>query len=227
MTVSPVDVRKVRERVEGDLGPPREWAKWSGGWPGDIESALVDAVFSARALYSTKNKKGVLAHVQVWRATRQRNVSNLRALANEIRDEGPEAWAQRFGSSQRSPGRPSTAPYGPLKAATVLQAAEALGSIGILSAEDITESSMDNVKHELMAIPGIGFATTNYFLMLLGRPGVKPDRMIHRFLESACGHVFSDRAAEEAVTAVADELKVLAHHLDHVIWSYESDRARR
>jgi len=39
--------------------------------------------------------------------------------------------------------------------------------------------------------------------MLLGAPGVKPDRMIQRFLRHATGHRFSNAAAEEAVGTVA------------------------
>jgi hypothetical protein len=227
MSVSQADVRKIQELVASGLGPPKGWTKWDGGWPGDIESALVDAVFSARAVYSTKNNRGVLSLVETWRGERLRTSFDLTALASEIAGEGPIAWAKHFRSSQHSPGRPATAPGGPTKAATVLEAAKALSATGVSSAADITDATVGNVKREMMRIPGIGFATTNYFLMLLGRPGVKPDTMIHRFLATACGHKFSNRDAEEAVTTVASELGVPAHLLDHAVWSYERDPARR
>jgi hypothetical protein len=43
------DVAKVREHAEATIGcDPEQWTKWPGGWRGDIESALIDAVFSAR-----------------------------------------------------------------------------------------------------------------------------------------------------------------------------------
>lgn len=226
MSVSQADVRKIQELVASAIGPPKEWDKWGGGWPGDIESALVDAVFSARAVYATKNGKGVAARVEAWQGERLRTSYDLTALTSEIANEEPNLWAERFGNSQHSPRRPSNAPGGPTKAAAVLEAAKALSAIGVSSAEDITDATVVNVKQEMIRIPGIGFATTNYFLMLMGRPGVKPDTMIHRFLATACGHKFSNRDAEEAVTTVADKLGVPAHLLDHAIWLYERDPAR-
>ena len=49
------DIAKVREHVKETIGEdPAQWTKWPGGWPGDIESALIDAVFSARAIYRSK-----------------------------------------------------------------------------------------------------------------------------------------------------------------------------
>ena len=221
MVVSQTDVTKVQDLVMSAVGPPPEWAKWGGGWPDDIEAALVDAVFSARTRYTTKNGKGVLALVRAWRAKGDRASYDLTALANEIDAIGPTKWAKNFENSQHSPGRPATAPGGATKAAAVLEAAKAMAAIGISSAADITDATVVNAKRELMRVPGIGFATTNYFLMLLGRPGVKPDRMIHRFLETACGHSFNNADAEEVVTTVADALDVPAHILDHAVWAYE------
>jgi hypothetical protein len=113
MSVSQTDVRKVQELVASALGPPNGWAKWAGGWPGDIESALVDAVFSARAVYATKNKRGILALVETWRGERLRTSYDLTALESEIAGDGPLVWAKRFGSSQHSPSRPATAPGSP------------------------------------------------------------------------------------------------------------------
>ena len=135
MSVSQADVRKIQELVASALGPPNGWTKWDGGWPGDIESALVDAVFSARAVYATKNKRGVLALVETWRGERLRTSYDLTALASEIASDGPIVWAKRFGNSQHSPGRPATAPGGPTKAASVLEAAKALSAIGVSSAK--------------------------------------------------------------------------------------------
>ncbi|HUZ55931.1 MAG TPA: hypothetical protein VMU94_25815 [Streptosporangiaceae bacterium] len=35
----------VLARVKATIGERDGWARWPGGWPGDIEAALVDAVF--------------------------------------------------------------------------------------------------------------------------------------------------------------------------------------
>ena len=82
------------------------------------------------------------------------------------------------------------------------------------------------MKVALRSVPGIGYATTNYFLMLLGAPGVKPDRMIHRFLRQATGHAFSNAQADSVVCAAAERLGVQPNRLDHAIWSFESYRAQ-
>ncbi len=78
-----------------------------------------------------------------------------------------------------------------------------------------------------MDVPGIGYATANYFFMLLGAPGVKPDRMIHRFLTAAIGHDVSNEVAEAAIWSAATRLGVQPNELDHAIWRYESDKATR
>ena len=81
------------------------------------------------------------------------------------------------------------------------------------------------MQHVLASVPGIGRATASYFLMLLGAPGAKPDRMVHRFLSDAAGHPFPNAQAEIAVIAAAERLHVQPHVLDHAIWRYESSKA--
>jgi hypothetical protein len=100
-------------------------------------------------------------------------------------------------------------------------------AVGVSKETQIDDSNAAEVKQTLRSVPGVGYATTNYFLMLLGRPGVKPDRMVHRFLEEACGHRFTDARADQIVTDAAAELGVQANELDHAIWKYESERARQ
>lgn len=218
--------RAIRSAVDR-LGPSDGWSEYPGGWPGDIEAALVDAVFSARAVYLTSRGRGIQPLVVAWRGERRRaGRPNLEALRDEIEQVGPEAWAASFGNSQHSPGRPNGAKGGPTKAAAVLEAAIALSSIGVSTAVDITESNVADVRAALRRVPGIGFATTNYFLMLLGRPAIKPDRMVHRFLARAVGRRLTDREAEMALTAIAADLGVDVHLLDYEIWKRESDAAR-
>jgi hypothetical protein len=222
------DLDKVIAHIDSVLGPSREWkAKWPGGWPGDIESALVDAIFSARAVYRSSSGRGIFANVTDWRAARGRQSWSVEALIAEIDKAGIGQWADDFRNHQYSPTRPATAPGGPTKAATVRQAAGVLRDLGINEASQIDLASTGEVKQALVAVPGIGAATVNYFLMLLGAPGVKPDRMVHRFLYDAAGHSFTNARAEEAVTAAAESLGVPANELDHTIWRYESDKAAR
>ena len=58
-----------------------------------------------------------------------------------------------------------------------------------------------SVTDALRSVPGIGYATSNYFLMLLGAPGVKPDRMVHRFLRGALGRGLTNARSLEYRTA--------------------------
>jgi hypothetical protein len=220
------DVARVREHAEATIGSdPEQWTKWPGGWRGDIESALIDAVFSARAVYLTKRGLGIHRNVVDWRTKRERDVFSLDTLIAEIDTVGVSAWASSFGNSQVSPGRREDAPCGPTKAATVREAAGKPREAAINVADDIEPDTAATAKTTLRAVSGIGFATSNYFLMLLGVPGVKPDRMIHRFLKDAAGHAFSNTCAVQVLQAVAAHFGVREHELDHAIWRYESKRA--
>ena len=114
------------------------------------------------------------------------------------------------------------------KSAAVLEAAINLRELSSDSAAHITDENAAAAKAALRSVQGIGFATTNYFLILLGRPGVKPDRMIHRFLEKATDHKWSDAQANDLVVAAAAQIGargVAPHELDHAIWSFESRKA--
>lgn len=219
------DVDRLIAEINRTLGDPTTWTEWPGGWPGDIEAALVDAVFSARSVYRSKRGHGVYNRVSAWRESRRRKAFSLRALVEEIDKFGVEDWAKRFGSRQTSPGRKDRDPGGPTKAATVRQAAECLVEYGFNVAADIDRHRNDEVKKLLRSVPGVGYATTNYFLMLLGASGVKPDRMIRRYLERALGKEVTNGNADQIVVCVAARLGVQPHVLDHAIWSWERARS--
>jgi hypothetical protein len=223
MTTPAEDAEKVTAHITSTLGPPGEWW-WPGGWPGDIEAALVDAVFSARAVYRSKNGKGIFANVASWRDGRDRAALSLEGLIGEIDGLGVDGWADHFRNHQHSPTRPASAPGGPSKAAAVREAAEALRNQGINTAADVDLGTTEIVQHVLRSIPGIGGTTASYFLMLLGAPGVKADRMVHSFLRDAAGHAFSNTRAENVIKAAAGQLNVQPHVLTHAIWRYESSR---
>jgi hypothetical protein len=213
--------KAILDAVAAGPGAPDEWDQWPGGWRNEIETALVDAVFSARATYRTKNpERGVLAAVKRWRAPRA-TADSLPSLASEIGAVGPARWAAEFGNEQLAPSRPSSAPGGPTKAAAILEAAELLVASGVEHAADVSAATASDVRACVRQVPGIGVATSAYFTMLLGFPGVKPDVMIHRFLTSVTGERFSDERAIDVLTAAADELGVSATDLEHAIWSWQ------
>jgi hypothetical protein len=183
-------------------------------------------VFSARAIYETEGGLGISRNIADWRASRTRSTFSLDALLAEINAVDVPGWASSFGNLQLSPGRGTNAPDGPSRAAAVREAAGKLRKEGI-NVADIDVDTAATAKDALRSVSGIGCATSNYFLMLLGVPGVKPDRMIHRFLKDATGHAFSNAYAARVLRAVAAHFDVQEHELDHAIWGHERERARR
>ena len=221
------DSAQILAHVHATIGEREQWARWPGGWPHDIESALVDAVFSARAVYRSEHGRGIYGNVVAWQRMRNRRIYSLDALLAEIDVAGVSSWADSFGNHQVAPRRPVTAPLGRSKAAAVRQAAWTLRQEDINLAGHITTANSALVRHALQSVPGIGYATVSYFLMLLGAPGIKPDRMILRFLREATGRSFTNTHAEQALRAAAEMLGAQPHELDHAIWRYQSTLARR
>jgi len=88
MSRSSTDVTMILAHIEQTIGDRTSWVRWPGGWPGDIESALIDAVFSARAVYHSKHGKGIGRDVVVWRDARTRSHFTLDALLAEIDSVG-------------------------------------------------------------------------------------------------------------------------------------------
>lgn len=229
-------VRDLLERLEHDELTPdgAEWTPWPGGWRNEISTALIDAVFSARAAYKTRGGAGVHAQVVRWRELHADHRDTLAGLVEEIRSSGPEAWARSFGNMQHSPGRGRRRPDAPWKSAAVLEAAEGLAAIpasagdrGVDHAGDVTLGDVKQVGAVLGKVPGIGRVTADYFLMLLGFPGVKADTMIRRYLQGDDGRPPGTAAAVSAVTAAAGELGCDVVDLEHSIWHFESRRPRR
>ena len=60
---------------------------WPGGWPDEIEAALIDAIFSVRARYGNRARKtGVFGAVSRWREHRGASANDLRVLAGTAPD---------------------------------------------------------------------------------------------------------------------------------------------
>lgn len=222
------ELDQLAKHVGDELGEQVGWEPWPGGWPDEIATALIDAVYSARAQYRTRSGKGIHSLVTAWRAGRSTTErDSLRVLEAEIgRDHTAAAsWSTAFGSMSPAPSRRRRRPNDPLKAAAVREACRGLRAIGVEHAGDVTVDRHLCVLTELKAVPGIGDATSSYFLMLLGHPGVKPDVMVHRFLAAATGRRHSNRETVELVVAAADRFDVRPVDLEHAIWAHESQRS--
>jgi hypothetical protein len=157
------DLKAVLAHIAETIGASVSWTEWPGGWPDDIESALIDAVFSARAVYRSKHGRGLHSLLITWQQRRTRTQFTLSALSTEIDAAGPEAWAEAFGSRQWSPSRHPDAPSGPTKAAAVREAAAALVKANIVSAGNINTANAEKVKDTLRGVDGVGYANLELF----------------------------------------------------------------
>ncbi|KAA8719185.1 heme peroxidase [Corynebacterium spheniscorum] len=82
-----------------------------------------------------------------------------------------------------------------------------------------------DIAKEWLAITGQSSGLNwNYFLMLVGIPGVKADRMVIRFVTETLGRPkeVSSKEASRLVEAVADDLNLNYIQLDHTIWRCQS-----
>lgn len=143
---------------------------------------------------------------------------------------GDQAWADTIGNQNKT----SSHRGAPLKAVAIHREAEMLCSLGIDTTADLRTAVQGDdhwdIRREWTKVVGQRSGITwHYALMLAGVPGVKPDRMILRFVAKALDMRVRDVSlslAVDVVTATAGQLGVSATALDHAIWQYQSGLAR-
>lgn len=203
---------KFREQADVLEGYVREVigdspAEWPGGWPGEIEAALIDAVFSIRASYGNREKKtGVYGAVTRWREHRGGTADDLSVLAStdpEVLEQHTNKWR----ASQRS------------KAEIVIDAARALVDVGVVHAADL-DSRQDEARRAYRSIKGCGPITWRYFRMLLGLDDAKPDIWVMRFIQDRLPDVKSTEVARDLLAEVSRRMGIEMRQLDHAIWLY-------
>jgi len=204
------DVDLVVKHVERTI--PTPWPEWRGGWPGEIEAALIDAVLSIRAQYGSEGT-GVRAAVGRWREAQapRATLDDVRALAETDADR----LASLLDNRQVLSG-------GVRKPDAVRAAAVALVGAGVRHARDV-DPAVSAQGAAYTGVKGLGPVTWEYFLMLLGHPGVKADTWIRRFVAEAIGRAPGAPEAGSLVTAAAATLGVEPTVLDHAIWRHMSE----
>lgn len=182
------------------------------GWPGEIEAALVDAVFSIRARYGNRAKgTGVYGAVVRWRDHRQSRADDLSVLAAT-----PEEQLRSVTNSGKLAGR--------TKAQVVLDAAEALRKTGVVHSSDLVGREKE-ARGAYLSVKGCGPVTWAYFRMLLGHDDVKADTWVRRFVQDVLPGVTTHAEVSRLVHAVAARLQVDALQLDHAIWRYRRQKS--
>ena len=199
------DVQTLVAAVRKEL--PDDWAAWPGGWPDQIEAALIDAVLSIRAQYGQEHN-GVRGAVRQWRDHRgTQRPDDLSVLAGT----DPVVLTGIVGRQKLSGGAS--------KAEAIVDAARNLSNLGVRHAADVNPDSTGQ-KLAYTDVIGLGSVTWEYFLMLLGRPGVKADRWIVSFVSRALSRTVSPAESRGLVKAAATELGAGQTALDHAIWSH-------
>ncbi len=115
-------------------------------------------------------------------------------------------------------------------------AAQALLLEGVLATQDLRDAAseaeaQERIQGEWLKVPGQRSGITwHYVRMLAGVPGVKPDRMIIRFVAQALdlpARQVSPEFAREAVTGAAREMGVSPTDLDHGIWQWQRRKRKQ
>jgi hypothetical protein len=193
---------------------PQPWAEWPGGWPNEVESALIDAVLSIRANYGSSSSTGVRGAVRRYRDDVGGGALNdLTRLAAY----SPDQLETVLKNQQKTSGVS--------KAQAIVEAAHALVSAGVTKAEHV---SPEEHLSAYTRVHGLGKVTWEYFTMLLGHPGIKADTWITRWVSDAVGadrqlssdhaHALLKRAAAELGIGADSDLPNLTQ-LDHAIWN--------
>lgn len=201
--------------------PEYYFTAYRGGWKDEISTSLIDAAFSMRSTYRAKDPtKGVLGRVKTFRDAFPRIKNDLSALTAL----GSTSLSDIMGSSKTS---------GRLKSDAAIEAARRFLEAEVSSAEGFLSANSQEMKRIYTSVRGLGPVTFEYFSMLLGRPGVKADRMIVRFVNNSL------KAANiSPVTAKAARIIIIEAysksprgetltHFDHAIWRFQSDLVKR
>lgn len=210
-----------------ELGDPVDW-KIPTGYRNSLALCAIDAIWSIGIRYSTVERV-------LDRYLALRGLGGLKA-AQDCTDgpvaflewcgglDGPDkadALADALGNRNRTSSR-----SGVLKADAVIEACELLSREGIESTKELLEHEARLEELWRSEIPGQKSGISwKYLLMLAGQAGVKPDRMIHRFMKrmGAPPEVTPEQFVDQIVFAV-NMPEIDARVVDHRIWTIERSR---
>lgn len=224
------DVQRLVAHIHATLGDPATWST-PRGYPDGLALCIIDSIQSLGVRYQQ-----VETVVRRYREYRQAGDAGADTDdARELLDTfdhvgGHEAWAATIGNRQRAWARKNA----PLKAQVIYQAAQTLTAHQVTTAAQLRDGASSTtprnnaIEPSWRALPGQRSGVSwRYLLMLAQVPGVKPDRMIRRFVTDALrGKRYDDSDLVGVVVAGATHLHVDPSTLDHRIWLYQSGRLR-
>ena len=205
------------------LGDPSSW-KLPDGYHQSVGLSILDSIWSMGVNYH----KHVVPVIRRYRAFRiGEGADPEKDSADDLVSVfGRVGGVEEFiGKIARNRQRTSTSKKNSiLKAHAVLLTAQGIQQLGLVTPVDVVRSQ-DDVENFWLKIKGQSSGISfGYFMMLLGQEGIKPDRMIIRFLEKALARKVSTDEAREMLAEVAHKLSLSQIQLDHAIWNYQRGR---
>ncbi|MEW2378834.1 hypothetical protein AB0883_22415 [Micromonospora sp. NPDC047812] len=218
------DAERLATTVLETIGPPGSWRSAPSGYPDSLALCVLDAIWSIGVRYSAVENV-VRRYRQARRAeggdADRDTASDLLRFIDLL--GGADEFALRVGNRQRV----STHAGAVRKADAVRRAAQALHETGAETVSDLRAVAAGpnaaRLKDVWLALPGQSSGLSwHYLLMLAGLPGVKPDRMVCRFVARALERERVPPAeAACLVKRAAVLLDVSPTALDHEIWRHE------
>lgn len=186
------------------------------GWSGQLPMALLDAVFSIQARYSTANGKGLLPRLRKFKELHPAAATDLRDLV-ALSEEQIATVVGHGVISRRT------------KASAALEVARNLLALqpAVHDADSYDHAHPEH-RRAYLKVHGLAEVTHNYFGMLLGYPDVKADtwiiRAVQRVANEAGLAITVDSTLARTVLVRVHETTQLGEsitHLDHAVWLNE------
>jgi hypothetical protein len=229
MAVEENEIEHLYQKVCEILGEDSKWSTRREGWLNRADLALLDAIYSTRQKYETT----VLPKVEKWRESNPSpSIPELEYLAKMDEVEIRNVFGRNVLPGVRTPKLKS----GKSKSIGVVEVAKLLCSpaVGLGSAQLICDAvnrgGKDNVIKLLKETKGIGTATAEYFLILLGIDGVKVDTLVRSWVRTQMdvAHISDDAIMELVARVAREKFGRKSRDLDYAIWRHESlRRAKR
>lgn len=222
------EIVQLEEACRSTLGDP-EGLKLPGdyGYYEGLALCVVDSVQSTGVNYgSVRNVVGRYRDFRLQQSGDPERDGTMELLKTFADLGDPAGWSQTIGNANRTFSRS----WAPLKAQAVFDCATVLNDARITTTAELRngEADLSDVRDAWRSVPGQKSGVTwHYLLMLSGMLGVKPDRMILRFVGRALGVSPRQLRNDRVVGLVSDAAKGLglsATELDHAIWQYERRR---
>lgn len=223
MTLTADQLGTLKAHVQETVGDVTQ-LKPPDGYKDSLALCIIDSIQSTGVRYTNVERVVGRYRTQRGAAARTDGVPDLLKTFNDL---GTAAdWAREIGTGHKT----STSRGAPLKAQAIHDAALALHGLAIDTTADLRRlvpeaPDYTTVKDVWLDVVGQRSGITwRYALMLAGVPGVKPDRMIRRFVGKALAKDWASPSTDfvaGAIQETADSLNVDASALDHAIWRYQ------